>query len=122
MKKFFSAVAVFSLVSFSVGSADAKPKRIKTQAEYTQLVVGKTLRQGENTWFKGNANGTMTGMHNGEKFSGNWQWHKNFVCRNGAFAGKDPIGTDCQVVRIEGNQLYITRNKGKGKTVVYTLD
>lgn len=113
----FSAAAL-ALALTTTATADFK--RIKTEKQMRQLVVGKKLVTGNGYSFV-NADGTLTGKFSGKKFSGNWIWNGRFWCRNGVLGGKE-IGSDCQVWEIDGNKLRYTRKKGKGDAVVATLE
>lgn len=104
-----------------VSAVAADFKHIKTESEYLEAIAGKKMLAGSNGWFKATADGNMTGRYNGAKFVGAWVWKGKYFCRNGVFAGQDPLGTDCQKLEFDGTQLRVTRNKGKGNSVVYTL-
>lgn len=107
------------LVAALATPAAAEFKRIATEKQMRDLVVGKKLAT-SNGYSVANADGTMTGEFGGKKFSGAWKWSGKFFCRNGVLGGKE-IGSDCQVWEIDGNQLRYTRQKGKGDSVIATI-
>lgn len=114
-----AAASIFAAVLPFAALADFK--QITTGAEYNSLLVGKKAWAGSDGWFMSAADGKLTGKYKGAKFLGTWVWQDKYYCRNGAFAGKDPIGTDCQVVEFDGKQVRYTRDRGQGNSVIYTL-
>lgn len=94
-------------------------QRITSKAEYVEQIVGKETcnNSGCATALK---SGKMKGKFGSQKFVGAWEWRGNFLCRAGKLGNRD-LGTDCQVVEISGKDVRITRNKGKGDVVVYSM-
>jgi len=92
-------------------------KQIKTEQEFRALVVNKKLVLGENhvTFRK---NGTLKGNFGGKQLKGVWQWRDQYWCRTLTSPSES---TDCQLFEINGNQLRGTRDRGKGKSFVYTI-
>ncbi|MCA0905858.1 hypothetical protein LCM27_05555 [Ruegeria marisrubri] len=104
------------------GAAHADYKRIKTAKQFNSDIVGKKLTDEQGNVFVANADGTISAkLKSGKKFSGTWVWNKKFWCRNGVLDGK-ALGTDCQLWEIDGATARMTREKGKGKTTIYSIN
>ena len=118
MKTFIFAAAALGLVACAQ-QPDVTFKRITTAEEFNTAIVGKKLV------YKGNyaitrADGTVDGTFAGG-FTGTWEWVDGFWCR--IIEGNADIQVnDCQVFEIAGNQVRNTRDKGAGRTVVYTIE
>lgn len=103
------------------GTAHADYKRIKTAKQFNADIVGKKLVDEQGNVFVANADGTISAkLKSGKTFSGTWVWNKKFWCRNGVLDGK-ALGTDCQLWEIDGASARMTREKGKGKTTIYSV-
>lgn len=109
------ALACFCLAS------PATAERILTEEDFRAKVVGKSMTSADGATFKIHANGKLTGSVGSKKFRGVWNWQSGYFCRNGKMAGKE-IGSDCQVVEVDGDTVTNIRNQGKGKKAVFTLD
>ncbi len=113
-------IAYFALAVVTASPALAEGfSRITTKAEYIENVVGKNGCN-DSGCAKALKNGKMKGKFGALKFRGTWEWRDQYLCRSGKLGDKD-LGTDCQVIEISGNKLRITRNKGEGKSVEYTI-
>lgn len=111
---------VLLLAAASVPAAAQEFRRISDEAAFRDQVVGKRL-ESKTGWARSNADGSLQGAFNGADLTdGRWQWSGGFWCRNGRLNGKE-IGTDCQVVEIGGKTVRLTRNKGKGDAVTWTM-
>lgn len=113
--------AAIGLAALLAAPAHAGFKKIKTESQFQELVVGKTIVSAKGTVTKITANGKFSGKtHKGAKFHGAWKWHKTFWCRALVMDKKDR-GTDCQVFRVNGNKVEVIRDKGRGETISGTL-
>lgn len=101
------------------GPAAAEFKWIKTENEYRAQVVGKTASN-EAGWAINHRDGTVTGKFGKKKFAGKWVWSGRYYCRNGRLGGQE-IGSDCLKIEVDGNQMRLTRQKGKGEMVLWQL-
>lgn len=123
MKSITTLVAIsVSVVLLGIGSAGAESfKHIRSDKDFRKYVVGKTLSSPSG---KGNFRATSDGKISGKvpkgKIVGVWQWSGGFFCRN-VRIGSNELGTQCQKVEISGGQLKLTREKGKGDSVVYKM-
>jgi len=119
--KTFAFLPVLSAAILFGGVVHADYKRIKTADQFNAEIVDKKLIDENGNIFIANADGTISSkLKGGKKFSGSWVWNKKFWCRNGILDGK-ALGTDCQKFEIDGNSVRMTREKGKGSSVIYTL-
>ena len=96
-------------------------KRIKKSDDFNSMVVGKKL-----VWDDGNGvvypDGTTKGKSNtAGKYYGNWVWQNGYYCRNLIIKGKE-TGTNCQKIEIDGSNLRMTRDKGKGRITMVTME
>lgn len=117
--KTLSAVTLSaSLLAAPVLAGDFK--RITTEAEYMQKIVGKKLVTGKD-FVKIEKNGKMKGKFGGAKLVGAWKWQQGYWCRTIRLGGKDR-GSDCQVVMVSDTQMYSIRKQGKGdKSPIFTI-
>jgi len=121
MKPIILAALLSSFAVFSAGPVAADFSRITSEDQLRSQLVGKKMYDEHGNWFRWNADGTMSGhLKSGKKFVGVWKWSKKFVCRNGLVADKE-LGTDCQLIEIDGAAVRFTRKKGKGKSSLLTL-
>lgn len=102
------------------GPASAGFKWIKKEADFRQMIVGKKL-VAESGWSIAHPDGRLVGKFKPGKLRGNWLWQGRYWCRNALVGGKE-LGTNCQKVEIDGNTMRLTRDKGKGKVTLWTLE
>ena len=121
MKTLKVIVAAAILITLGATFVDAAAKKIRKEAEFNQLVVGKTLNYPDGTFIKV-TNGKLSGKAgNGQKITGAWNWQGRFFCRN-VVVGKNPVNEDCQRVENDGDTVTFIRNKGRGKRAPATLN
>ncbi len=119
MKRPILALALlFAGISLPAAAQDFR--RIGDEAAFRDQLVGKRL-ENRSGWAQSNADGSLQGVFGGAELTGGqWHWSGGFWCRNGRLNGKE-IGSDCQVVEIAGKSVRLTRNKGKGDAVTWTM-
>jgi hypothetical protein len=121
MKNVFFAAALVAGAVIVGGPLAAEFSRVKSEEQFRTNLVGKKYHDKYGNWFRWNADGTMSGkLKSKKKFSGAWVWSKKFVCRNVRIAGEE-LGTDCQIIEVDGNSVRFTRKKGKGDSGVLTM-
>lgn len=120
MRKLILATSMIAaLVAAGVNAAGMK--RIKKEADFTAVIVGKKMEKGKD-WVQINADGTLNGSFGGRKAKGAWNWQKGFFCRNIILGGKT-LGSDCQIVQSDGSQAEFIREQGKGGSGgIYTIN
>ncbi|MGR3758672.1 hypothetical protein ACUXV3_00860 [Roseobacteraceae bacterium NS-SX3] len=116
--RYFALGAIAALPAFLFSPAAHADgfKRIQTEAEYRELVVGKRWHAGDG-YVVAKPNGGLAGEFGGTKLKGAWAWRGDMFCRT---LQTHRVGTECQVVKINGNQMQIIQQRGKGKTQTFT--
>lgn len=117
MKYLRLAVAAIALAGIWAPAAMADYTRIKTEADFRKLVVGKKLWLDKNN-FVIRANGRLRGKFSGQTVKGLWEWREGYWCRT---LTEPRQNTDCQTWSVDGKSLRVTRQRGKGKSFVYTI-
>jgi hypothetical protein len=64
--------------------------------------------------------GQIQGRAFGKPVSGQWRWENGFFCRT-LFHGQRDMGPNCQEVRINGNKIRFTSDRGTGQYADLTL-
>ncbi|MGH1577504.1 hypothetical protein [Planktotalea sp.] len=96
-------------------------KRVTKEADFRAIFVGKNLSFPGGTAVI-HANGKTDGkLDKKGKYHGVWAWQKRFYCRNLVIGGKE-TGTNCQKIEIDGNTARFTRDQGKGRVSVITIN
>lgn len=116
----FSATCLTAVCMATMAFADFKP--IRKEALFRSLVVDHKLTDGNGNWTTIASDGSQKGNFNDKQYVGSWIWKGRFWCRNGVIGGKE-LGTNCQLVEVDGNLIRFTRDKGKGQSGgVYTIN
>lgn len=117
MKRFVLSIAALGLAACAQ-QPEVPFERISSEEDYRAKIVGKKLYYKDN-YAISNADGTVEGTFAGG-FKGTWEWIDGHWCR--VISGYEGIPVnDCQVFEIAGDQVRNTRDKGAGRTVVYTI-
>ncbi|WP_425045120.1 hypothetical protein [Primorskyibacter sp. S87] len=95
-------------------------KRIKTEADFMNIVVGKSL-SGDFGKAKIKANGTGSGKTTRGQYKINWVWDNGRYCRNFRFGNKEPTGTICAHIDVAGNKVQFSNTSGKKTVSVWTM-
>lgn len=111
----FVALAFISIPALAGGM-----KRIKKEANFNAIVVGKTITAKDTTVVL-HPNGKITGKYKADKITGAWNWSKGYYCRN-VNVGKKKLGSNCLVVKHSGDQLLFIRDQGKGEKRTFTIN
>lgn len=100
-------------LSLTLPTAAAAFEKVKSKNQFIQLVAGKDLRlTGINV--KVSPAGDITGRAYGVGVKGEWQWRDGFFCRS-LYWGKRNLGPNCQEVRVNGNTVRFTSDRGAGE-------
>jgi hypothetical protein len=105
----------------STGADAQQFKRITTEQEYRETLVGKRLVNENGGWVRATNAGKMEGEFGGKKLVGVWQWNSGYLCRNARLGG-DEIGSDCVVIEVGGNMSRATSKQGQGNVVIYRIE
>lgn len=117
----FKATTIILSVGLSVAAGAAGAwERIQTEAQYRERVAGRqiTLENGHVTFA---ADGSAAGAWNGTPMVGSWTWSDGFHCRT-LRIGSNDLGTDCQLIELQGNQLRATAQRGQGRVTTARLN
>ncbi len=94
-------------------AAFAELSKIETRNEFVQAINGKHL-----TLFAIKLNvtpeGQIAGRAYGRDVTGKWQWQNGFFCRD-LYWGQTDLGPNCQEVRVDGDTIRFTSDKGAGR-------
>ena len=107
------------LTSAALAIAAAAPthalsfETVKSRAQFVEIVQNKDLRL---TGIKVNvlSSGQIKGRAYGVGVRGNWQWQNGFFCRS-LYWGKRDLGPNCQEVKVHGDTIRFTSDKGAGQ-------
>lgn len=111
-----TAIAMSLMLSPAYSDA---AKRIRKEAEFRQVVVGKTLANGAGSFVIA-SNGTMKGRFKRGAYRGNWAWSRGYFCRK-AILGKTKIAMNCLSVHVKDNAVLFGRDKGKGSQSQFVM-
>ena len=94
-------------------------QKVETRSDFVALVSGKTLTR---PLVKLNVapNGRISGKGATWDVSGNWKWQGGYLCRNLIWGGDD-LGYNCQEIKVHGNTMRITSDKGAGQSADFRL-
>ena len=110
--------ACAGLIAFAA-PAFAEFEQIKDRKQFMQLVDGKTLTR-PLVKIKLSANGSISGKGAAWDVSGQWQWKGSYLCRS-LECGGDDLGYNCQEIKVKGNTMRITSDKGTGQSADFRL-
>ncbi len=119
--KHYAFFALPLILALTATTASAEFKAVKKEKQFRQTIVDCKLTNDKGNWTVIKSDGTQTGKFGKKSYTGTWKWSGKYWCRNGVIGGKE-LGTNCQLVEIDGNQTRFTRDKGKGKDAgTYTI-
>lgn len=81
-------------------------------AQFRQLVFGNQLTR-LGIHLEVTPDGRITGRGMGREVSGQWRWQDGYFCRSLYWGARD-LGTDCQAVLREGDELRFVTERGAG--------
>lgn len=112
--KHIALLALPLIFGLTATTATAEFKAVKKEKQFRQSIVDRKLTTKKGFWTIIKSDGTQTGKFGNKTYTGTWKWSGKYWCRNGVIGGKE-LGTNCQLVEIDGNKTRFTRDKGKGK-------
>ena len=120
LMRFAFVCTATALLTTSAYAGDIK--RIKKEADFVNMIVGKKLSIGSKNSVVIKADGTSKGKFTSGKWAGVWAWQKGYFCSAGQL-GDRTIKQDCKLAKSDGKVLQLTDNKGKGeRTIEYTIN
>ena len=94
-------------------------EKIVSREKFVEVVEGKDLKLMGIT-VTVTPDGGIKGRAFGAPVSGQWQWRGGFFCRS-LFWGERDLGPNCQEVRVEGDKIRFTSDKGSGQYAVLNI-
>ena len=91
---------------------DTPMQRVETLDTFLKIINAGNLRRfGIRLEVEGD--GSITGIAFGRKITGAWEWRDGYFCRE-LFWGSTELGANCQEVKITGNTVRFTSDRGSG--------
>ncbi|MDO5756578.1 MAG: dihydrodipicolinate reductase [Rhodobacterales bacterium] len=119
--RYVCALATAALTA-GANTADAAQRgfaAVENRAAFVQIISGRDLRRlGINVSVT--PQGQISGRAFGYPVSGTWQWQGSYFCRD-LHWGADHLGSNCQTVRISGDTIRFTADRGTGQSADLTL-
>ena len=97
----------------------AEVQRISTMEQF-QPLLDRRWDFGGGNYMSLRSNGTFKGDF-GRAIAGTWAFTDGYWCRTLTQGAGSAPASDCQLVQGDGQTFTITRDKGKGKSVGFTL-
>ncbi|MDU8943830.1 dihydrodipicolinate reductase [Ovoidimarina sediminis] len=91
---------------------DAPFQRVESLDTFLQIINAGNLRRFGIT-LEVLDNGRIEGSAFGRKVTGAWEWRDGYFCRE-LFWGRTELGANCQEVKITGNTVRFTSDRGEG--------
>ena len=87
--------------------------KVTSRDQFLQIVSGKDLRLTGIT-VNVTPSGEIKGRAYGFGVQGEWQWQNGYFCRS-LYWGKKDLGPNCQEVKVHGDTIRFTSDKGTGQ-------
>ncbi|MCV6586231.1 MAG: dihydrodipicolinate reductase [Marinibacterium sp.] len=101
------------------GPAAAEFLKIDSAAQFRQVVTGKTLTR-PLIKLRVDPKGRISGKGMQWDVTGSWSWRDGYFCRDLVWGGDD-LGYNCQEVRVSGNKIRFTSDRGAGDYADFRL-
>lgn len=112
-------IAATALIGFAAPS-HAELAKVNEQAEFVQLVNGKTLKRPFIN-LTVTPDGRIEGTGASWEVTGSWSWQDGYFCRT-LFWGGDDLGYNCQEVSANGDRMRFTSDQGAGRSAEFQLE
>lgn len=112
---------ILSLLVFGAANPSAAEgfRVVQDRDNFLNLVNGRQLTRLGIRLNVTNA-GQIQGRAFGKPVTGQWRWENGYFCRS-LFHGQKNLGPNCQEVRISGNRIRFTSDRGAGIYADLTL-
>lgn len=108
-----TASAVLATIMFVISASSALAfQTVREQATFVDIVQGKQLTR-FGIRLTVTPDGGIRGRAFGREVTGNWQWSNGYFCRS-LFYGERDLGPNCQEVKVNGNTVRFTSDRGEG--------
>lgn len=114
--------AIVLSACFSVAAAHADSFRPVTErTEFVSVVADRSLQISlYGIDLQVSADGKIQGKGAGRPVMGQWRWQGGFFCRD-LYWGQRDLGPNCQEVRVNGDRIRFTSDRGAGRSAVFRL-
>lgn len=116
--KFLATALCVSCISFAA-PAFAEFEQVTSRNDFMSLVGGKTLSR-PLVKISLSSDGSISGSGASWPIEGQWKWQGEYLCRSLEWGGDD-LGYNCQEVKVKGNRVRITSDKGVGQSADFRL-
>lgn len=105
----FALIALFA----ALPAAASEFERVQDRDNFVSLIKDRSLTR-FGISLRVSQNGEITGRAFGKDISGDWSWNQGYFCRD-LFADGDVLDIEnCQTVKVRGNTLRFTSDRGQG--------
>ena len=115
----FAVHAAALAVLFLATPAPAEFQKIDDETAFRAIVTGKTLRR-PMIRLQVTPDGAIRGTGAAWDVTGEWAWRNGFFCREMRWRDRE-IGYNCQEVRVNGNRIRFTSDRGAGDFADFRL-
>ncbi|MEO0566153.1 MAG: dihydrodipicolinate reductase [Pseudomonadota bacterium] len=117
MRKFLILASLAVLAAPAMADGFAK---VQDRDGFVELIEDRKLtRFGINLTVT--PNGQIKGKAFGRPVTGAWEWNAGYFCRD-LFWGKRELGGNCQEVKVQGETIRFTSDKGNGRFADLVLE
>lgn len=113
------AIALTAALATTAAPAFAEFQKITTRSDFMALVGGKTLTR-PLVKLQVLPDGQIAGTGAVWEVTGQWQWEGEYLCRSLEWGGDD-LGYNCQEVKVDGENVRITSDRGAGQSADFSL-
>lgn len=113
------AILLSATLAFAPAVAQAELAKISSKIEFVQIVKGKTLSR-PFVKLQVSPEGDISGRGARWDINGSWSWQDGYFCRDLNWGGDD-LGFNCQEVRMVGNKIRFTSDRGAGDSADFRL-
>ena len=118
-RSYIACAAACITLGLTAAPAAAEYAKVEKEQEFRSIITGKTLTR-PLIRLEVDPKGTISGIGARWEVTGNWSWRDGYFCRD-LFWGGDSLGYNCQEVRVNGERIRFTSDKGKGNSAVFRL-
>ena len=106
-------------IALIAAPAAAEYAKIRDADEFRAIVAGKTLTR-PLIRLEVTPGGAIRGVGARWEVTGKWSWRDGYFCRS-LYWGGDDLGYNCQEVRVKGERIRFTSDKGRGQSAEFRL-
>lgn len=111
--------ALAAALCLGAAPAWAEFQKIEDEGTFRAIVTGKTLKR-PLIRLEVRPEGTIRGTGAAWDVTGQWVWRGGYFCREMSWRDRE-IGYNCQEVRVNGNKIRFTSDRGQGDFADFRL-